>query len=228
MKILVNHLTRMQPGYICVAGVEPQSGRHIRPTLGRRLTASLLAANGGPFGIAAEVDLGDVSAEPAIPEVEDHRFDIANVKQVKIIGKKDFWKVLTATSKKSLAQIFGKDLVANGNSMAVEKGAGVASLGVLAPIRAATLSTAFGKVKASFKEGTNELFVAVTDVRLYEADGTPRIDVVARLQKRINVGVHMLLSVGLARAWKKKGDTKERHFLQVNNIHLEDDPCWQG
>jgi hypothetical protein len=60
MQIIVNHLTRMQPGFICVAGVDVSSGRHVRPVLGRRLTTDLLASKGGPFDMAELVDLGAV------------------------------------------------------------------------------------------------------------------------------------------------------------------------
>jgi hypothetical protein len=43
MRIVVNHLTRMQPGYICVAGMERQGGRHVRPVLaGGRWTRAYL------------------------------------------------------------------------------------------------------------------------------------------------------------------------------------------
>jgi hypothetical protein len=36
-----------------------------------------------------------------------------------------------------------------------------------------------------------------------------------------------ILSVGLTRPWQKRGDDAERHWLQLNNIHLRDDPLWQ-
>ena len=43
MKIVVNHLTRMQPGYICVAGLDFQTNAHVRPVLaGSRLTVSFI------------------------------------------------------------------------------------------------------------------------------------------------------------------------------------------
>ena len=59
MRIVVNHLTRMQPGYICVAGIDVQDNEHIRPVLGReRLTVGLLARNGGAFDMGRLVDLG--------------------------------------------------------------------------------------------------------------------------------------------------------------------------
>ena len=52
MQIIVNHLTRMRPGYMCVAGIDVASKRHIRPVLKRRLTTDLLTLNGGLFDIA--------------------------------------------------------------------------------------------------------------------------------------------------------------------------------
>jgi hypothetical protein len=33
MLILVHHLTRMQPGFICVAGLDADTERHVRPVL---------------------------------------------------------------------------------------------------------------------------------------------------------------------------------------------------
>jgi hypothetical protein len=70
--------------------------------------------------------------------------------------------------------------------------------------------------------------LSVNDLRLYEADHrTPRRDLVSSVQQRLKSGVEAILSVGLTRPWQKRGDTAERHWLQVNNIHLEDDPLWQ-
>jgi hypothetical protein len=47
------------------------------------------------------------------------------------------------------------------------------------------------------------------------------------VEERLKSGVEAILSVGLTRPWQKRGDTAERHWLQVNNIHLKDDPLWQ-
>ena len=70
--------------------------------------------------------------------------------------------------------------------------------------------------------------LSVTDLRLYEKDGrTPRRDLVQSVQKRLEAGVETILSVGLTRPWQKRGDDAERHWLQLNNIHLEDNPLWQ-
>ena len=46
MKIVVNHLTRMQLGRICVAGVDMATGKHVRPLLRDvRLSTQRLARN---------------------------------------------------------------------------------------------------------------------------------------------------------------------------------------
>jgi hypothetical protein len=47
------------------------------------------------------------------------------------------------------------------------------------------------------------------------------------VQRRIRAGVPVILSVGLARAYQVTNDTEERHWLQVNGVHLGDDPVWQ-
>jgi hypothetical protein len=68
----------------------------------------------------------------------------------------------------------------------------------------------------------------VNDLRLYQRDGrTPRRDLFASVEERLKSGVEAILSVGLTRPWQKRSDTAARHWLQVNNIHLEDDPLWQ-
>ncbi len=76
MQILVNHLTRMQPGYICVAGIDLETGTHVRPVLWYgRLSTSLLLKNGGPFELGCVVDLGPTVCVGRAPEHEDHRFN---------------------------------------------------------------------------------------------------------------------------------------------------------
>src|SRR5260370_905034 len=53
---------------------------------------------------------------------------------------------------------------------------------------------------------------------------TPRAKLVTDLEQRIRAGTRVILAVRLTRAWQKPGDSAKRHFLQVNNLHLEDDP----
>ena len=78
-------------------------------------------------------------------------------------------------------------------------------------------------------DGTFDVDLSVTDLRLYARDQTtPRANVIADVQRRIQRGVRVILSVGLARAFQARADTARRHWLQVNNLYLEDDPAWKA
>jgi hypothetical protein len=69
MRIVVNHVTRMSSPRICVAGIDPETIEHVRPTTPPTdlITRSLLREEGGPFGMGAVVDLGAVIPEPTSP-----------------------------------------------------------------------------------------------------------------------------------------------------------------
>src|SRR5581483_288838 len=97
LEIIVNHLTRMKPGYICVAGIEPDTGKHIRPVLRyERLDKGMLAASGGPFDIASVVELGSIAAPPrgAAPHVEDLVFVRESARGVRRLTPEAFWHLL--------------------------------------------------------------------------------------------------------------------------------------
>ena len=185
MRIIVNHLTRMQPGYICVAGVDVSSGQHVRPVLRGRLTTDLLTLDGGPFDIASLVEY-------------------------------------------SFAQIFGPALRSFRRGCVVDLEQGRASLGCLIPAVAPRLYVnEHGKTRALITDGTFTLDLSVTDLRLCDTDHrTPKRALVERIDAQMRSGVGVILSVGLARPWRHPDDTAERHWLQVNNIHLEDGAVW--
>jgi hypothetical protein len=48
-----------------------------------------------------------------------------------------------------------------------------------------------------------------------------------RVAERIVGGTGLLLSVGLTRPFSNSPSSPPVHWLQVNNIHLEDDPTWR-
>jgi hypothetical protein len=231
MRIVVNHLTRMQPGYICVAGISVQGNEHIRPVLGRsRLTVDLLARNGGAFDIGRLVELGPTQASGTAPETEDHTFDAGRLVSVRELSTGSFWKLLTEVSSDTLADIFGKHLRAQRNGGAVDEGKGHASLGCLRTATPPTIAiNGWGKIRAQVNDGKFDFDLSVTDLRLYAKDQkTPNAKVVADVHRRLKKGVGVILSVGLARAFQVTGDTARRHWLQVNNLHLEDDPIWKA
>ena len=61
----------------------------------------------------------------------------------------------------------------------------------------------WGKIRAQVDDGTFDVDLSVTDLRLYGRDQTtPRANVIADVQRRIHGGVRVILSVGLARAFQ--------------------------
>jgi len=141
-----------------------------------------------------------------------------------------FWKLLTVVARDTLTDIFGEDLKTQRNGCAVDEGEGNASLGCLHTATSLSITiNRWGKIRAQVADGTFDVDLSVTDLRLYAEDQkTPRAKVIADMQRRIKRGVGVILSVGLARAFQVSGDTARRHWLQVNNLHLEDDPAWKA
>jgi len=228
MQIVVTHLTRMKPGYICVAGIDAATGKHVRPVLSGRLSAGLLRKNGGVFEIGGLVDLGAVKLVGHQPEIEDHLFSVGNLAYVKRVSPGELWGYLLGTSEKELKGIFGPALQKNGNGCTVDLNSGAASLGNLQQAQISHLGVnGFGKIRIGLSDGNFSPDLSVTDIRLYEGDHqTPRQEIVDAVANRIpRTGV--ILAVGLSRPFTKPGDAAARHWLQVNNIHLEEDPLGQ-
>lgn len=215
----------MQPGYICVAGLDVNTGAHVRPVLKGRLPSNLLRQQGGPFEIGALVDLGEVKHVASPPEVEDYLFDVSNVRRAKRLASKEFWKILASGTEKNLTTIFGRHLEAQGNGAAIEEGKGSASLGCLTVDKATLEVNPWQKIRMEFSSDDLNVDLSVTDVRLAKADfKTPNHKMIGIAQKKLTKEVSTIVCVGLTRAWTKPGDDHRRHWLQVNNIHFSDDP----
>ena len=220
----------MQPGYFCAAGIDLETGTHVRPVLRRgRLTTDLLSTNDGPFDIGSVLDLGPTTNAGRAPELEDRRFDPAATRRLYDDGADEYWDALEAVKRESLEEIFGPALELWDESGTVDVGEGRASLGCLKPEKQPWMYVDHrGTVRLVLDYLMPSVDLSVTDLRLYEKDGrTPRRDLVQSLQKRLKAGVETILSVGLTRPWRKWNDDAERHWLQLNNIHLQDDPLWQ-
>jgi len=231
VRIVVNHLTRMMKGYICAAGIDPETQAHIRPVLpGMRLRTSVLDEQGGPFSMASLVDLGETHPCGNAPETEDVEFHLALASRVRTLSGEEFWKLLRSVSDSCLGDVFGSELEPVGHTLAIQEGKGVVSLGCLAPNRAPTLAIdRFDRIRALVADGESYYDLPVTDVRLYENDHqSPRQRVVQDIGERLARGVPVIVSVGVTRPFAAREGEPALHWLQVNNLHLEDDPAWTG
>jgi hypothetical protein len=204
----------------------------VRPVLDGQLPVALLQRNGGPFDIGRLVNLGKVQPCGSPPEVEDHRFNASAARAIRDYKPKDYWGLLAGVAKKTFSAIFGPALQPQRSGAAVAPDMGTASLGCLLPATAPVLSvSSWGtsqRVRIQVSDGVFTVDLSVTDVRFHEHDHWA-VDAAAiqDVQRRIRAGVPVILSVGLARAYQVTNDTEERHWLQVNGVHLGDDPVWQ-
>jgi hypothetical protein len=235
MRILINHLTRMHGGHICVAGVDLQTRRHVRPILANDpLPFYLLARYGGPFEMAMIVDLGSPRAAPIAPHVEDCVFVPARAKAERLAAAHEFWSLLEELRRPSLREIFGPALheVSRGRWV-TDVDHGSVSLGLLRPAAPPRLyldPVANGKqrVRMTFSDGQLEADASVTDIRLFADDhATPDPARVRATAQRIADSRGVLLSVGLTRQFRVSERAPYYHWLQVNNIHLATEPVWQ-
>lgn len=220
MRIVVNHLTRMQAGCMCVAGIDPDTGRHIRPVLGKQMRVEMLACHGGPFELARIVDLGETRFVGRIPEIEDQLFHAAAAQ----IAADEFRKLLEGTALDDLAAVFGPDLEPRGSTFGVLERHGLRSLGCYwaAEPRLFLEATATGRrrVRFSFKSHSRSCTVPVTDMRLYAEDHvTPNPERIETLASELRRLPRVLVSIGLSRAYRRTAGEPAIHWLQINNIH---------
>jgi len=229
MRIVVNHLTRMGSPRICVAGIDPETLEHVRPTTPPTdlITRRLLRENGGPFRVGASVELGPVMPRPSPPETEDHDFYTHRATHVEDLPADEFLSLLEAVSAQTLGEAFGPDLERIRWKYAVDPGCGIRSLAVV-PIRGRPVlevDERYGKLQLRFDDPAGRAYLGVTDVRMFEEDQvTPSPKIVGDVARRLRKGVDGYLMLGLARAYKAPSDDRERHWLQLNGIVLADRP----
>ncbi|MBL8890927.1 MAG: hypothetical protein JNL67_13180 [Planctomycetaceae bacterium] len=232
MRLLINHLTRMQPGWICTAGIDLVSGRHIRPVSGHGLPNRLLERFGGPLQLGVIIDLGETEFCGTVPEIEDRRFDPEQIVVVQQHSPTELFRACQDFAEPTLQHIFGDDLEwlhhepttwgASWGTAAVEQHRGIRSLGCYWAAQAQLLvveKEGRRRVRMRFREGDLYFDVPVTDYRLYRDDQTtPNEPLINDLAAGISHQTSTLVSVGLSRAYRNTESQPARHWLQVNNI----------
>ncbi|HUG13618.1 MAG TPA: hypothetical protein VMM78_01255 [Thermomicrobiales bacterium] len=229
----------MEPDFVCAAGIDVETGRHVRPIQNRRLRVVDCATLGGPYDIGTVLEFSRTRARPEPPEVEDHEYMVQALQPVGRLAAEEFWNVLVVAAGDRLQKIFGRELRRVRDTCATARGRGIASLGCVWPTQIVDIAVSrrrdlFGEhdsIRIELMMARSRFRFPVTDLRLFQLDeqrvnwmvNQPALDsITGRIQRNVPV----ILSVGLSRAWQRRGETGPRHWLQVNNIHLADDPLW--
>jgi len=227
MELVIDHLTRMRPGFFCVAGYSRERGAHVRPVPSSgQIPVTLLKPSPSPFEIGTVADLGAWDPAPRLPHVEDVTVRLDRAKRVGRLASADFWTLLDSICADSLSSVFGLALSDLGRwRHATPSGEGLASLGVIRPGSFRELYVHRNQVRMKFENDGRRVDASVTDIRLYRGrDFTPDRDSARRVWRAIGKGVPVLLSVGLTREFASRPESPPFHWLQVNNVHLGTDP----
>jgi len=228
MQIVINHLTRMQKGFMCAAGVDPTTGRHVRPVLANQLPTDMLACHGGPFELGYRIELGETKFMGRVPEIEDRLFELAAARRLDPVSPDEFWQLLTGLAADSLTDIFGPALRRIGTAnCGVPEFQGLRSLGCYwANMPHIQLQWAgdHSRIRFGFTDGAQPVCAPVTDIRLYGEDHvTPDAAAIERWQRDLANCPRLLVSVGLSRAYRSSDEHPAIHWLQINNLHRP--PC---
>lgn len=226
--VAITHLTRMREGYVCIAGVDLATSKHVRPVLDRQLTRADLSISGGVIGIGSVVRFDSFRSKPTPPEVEDCVYDPDRARIVRTLDDGDLWDTVRSLSVPDLDAIFSPRLAKLGPGLVTPEGIGAASLGSWdATDRVRFGMTADGRLRAAIP--SHDANISVTDLRFYEEDGvTPRTDAFLAMSADVR-DRPLVLSVGLGRAYSSTPDTPRQHWLQINSIHIqptESMPLW--
>jgi hypothetical protein len=233
-QVVINHLTRMERGYICVAGINLATLQHLRLVLRReRLKTRFLARYGGPFDIGRILAFRHGRPRPKPPHVEDYVISISQLIFKAVAESEQYWEMLKDISKTGLKDIFGSSLRQFGtSSCGTAPGQGEASLGCLRLKKRPEIY--FGgrpgrsQVRMRLTDGELDVDAPVTDLRLYAEDHySPQISLVEEVQQKIRTSQGLILSVGLTRAFAAAPDQPPVHWLQINNLHFQEQPVWQ-
>ena len=121
MKIVIDHLTRMHGGHICVAGVDVDTRRHVRPVMKDfGMPFHFLSRYGGPFDMARIVDLGNPRSVADPPHIEDHVYVPSWAKVERTVNAHEFWSLLQELTRTKLHDLFGAALRKAGRSVSAE------------------------------------------------------------------------------------------------------------
>lgn len=236
MQIIVNHLHRATAGFISVGGIEPRTGKHVRPLLNGSpfSSQSLLLSKGGLFDLGCLVELGSVEPCGKNPHIEDCTYDPGSACVGDFISGANFFQLLLENAEHDIEKIFGPDLHAQGMSgWLILAGKGRASLGLLSPVDSPELwlKPRVGEpdqIRITFRDRTMTRDLPVTDLRLFADErGTPKEREIDRLNEILQEEKKIVLGLALSPVCNQNGQESKDHWLYVSGVHWPGSALWR-
>lgn len=209
----------MQSGHICVAGIDVDKGRRVRPVAGDALPARLLSTHGGVLDVRRVIDIGRTAPRRSRPEIEDVRFEPRAMRLVSTMAAEEFLLALAQYAVPDFSAI-GSDLRHEGRNLVLPEGKGKCSLIIVRKTEPLIVRiNRSGRLRFVWDADTE---LPVTDLRLFRGDlRTPDAERCQWLERQMGLGGETFLCFGLGRPFEGY------HWLQLNNVHMSAHPDWQ-
>lgn len=228
--MLVTEITRVTGSKVCVAGVEKETRRRIRPIARSDdlfIPAVHLDEHGGLFKVGAVLDLGRTSPEGVIkPHVEDELIQLSEAQLLRELSPAELAGVLEEVATDELKMAFGHPLELGGEdsytAAMVPIGYGDSSLACWRVSRTAcpTLEMQWGYPYVTFLRGGDKFKVKLNATEYYEPDlRTPDNRRLEDLKKLFKRGLEGYFLLGLTREYEPSGNKRGKgHWMQLNGI----------
>lgn len=228
-QLAVTDLTRMQRGYVCVAGID-EAGQCIRLHMPRVHEQDLVQHGVPTLFPSAWVACDLMDARPAPPHTEDYRYAKGSIRFVRRLPVDQWLALLEKSVFASVADIFEQPIVHEAGYY-VRDEQGPRSVGSVVP--AAIHEVWYGPdaykswdYRLGFYDAADTYYrLKITDLTWHRYCDTLRGPdtqppaIAARLTQQLKAQCKaggIFLRIGLSRGWREHPD---RCYLQVNGIH---------
>lgn len=225
-EVVLTHLTRMSPGYLCAAGIATDTGEHIR-LVGdsRNIPRHYLLGGSNPVKPGDTVSFRGRPAESSGPHVEDFQIDLDSISKTGSKSTAELKELLTGVAVIDFESVFGPDFEkVTERTGGLPPTRGATSLGYVkiegdVEIRVWRDGSERWKIRLEFQLGGSVWSPPLNDYRVWLSDHqTPnerRINAARNALARANT---VVASIGVTRAYAVP-DLGKWHWLQINNLY---------
>jgi hypothetical protein len=227
--VAITDLTRMQGGYVCVAG-QAEGGEWVRLSAPRPHELELVVDGQAVLFPGAVVECDLQQHQPQPPHTEDYRYDPGSVRRLGRLAPEAWRSVLEQACFGSVREIF-EQTIHDDHGRYILDGSGPRSLGTIQPaaihqVHYAADATKKWDYRLGFYDAADAYYrLKITDLTWHRycdslrgPDSQPPA-IAARLTQQLKAQRRaggVFLRIGLSRGWREHPD---RCYLQINGIY---------